>query len=218
MDTNREREHDTAGFSKAQTEASLRIALAEYDRMINEIGSNIEDSRWWVRLAIALSATNITASLVAIDRLPAASAVLPGTMSALLVFFVGQYMRGDIKRTRVIGYLRDELEPRLRELAGNDVSLLRWHYYSAEEVKKLKAKSTFSFHYLGRSLTALCGFAAAMAFYGAGFSTLFIEGYKPEHDLLLFSALSCYALIALAIVGALHFFVTTREQEPFAGG
>jgi hypothetical protein len=136
--------------------AILNTHLEEYRVLRGELDASIQESERWLQFALSLSAAFVGGGLVATEKAKSAAPVLMLLGSFYLTFAAVMYMRGDIKRARVLKYFGARLEPSI-QAAAEDLTVMGWHGFSRAESDALRKASGFGLSwlkwgYLGRTL------------------------------------------------------------------
>lgn len=156
------------------SDAKLKVLLEEFRIMRNEIDSSVQESDRWLQFSLTLAGAFTAGTLVAArsEDTAEAAALLLVLGSIYLSFAALLYLRGDIKRARVIKYFDKKLAPAIRQEVGDD-HLLGWHDFSRDESDNLRHGRDYSFGwlkwgYLGRTLVfcLLAGGAAVFLIIG----------------------------------------------------
>lgn len=208
------------------TDKKLDAHLEEFRALRKEISDLIRQGDRWFQYATALSVALVGGALTAATSDSAKSAtpliliigaVYLGTASLM-------YLRADIKRARVLKYIRTVLTPGIREsVAGGekiDNKLMSWHEFSRDETDALRVASRSSISwgkwgYLGRTLVTGLLVVGAVLFLISGLWTLLAWENAPEETVVLWSLAVAWitALVWLLYICIFGWFIRKRPGE-----
>lgn len=206
------------------SDRSLEVHLEEYRIMRKELDASIQESERWLQFSLTLTAAFVAGGLAAAQSEDAklATPLLMILGSTYVSFAALLYLRGDIKRARVLKYFSEWLFPAIRASA-DDLALLAWHQFSRGESDGLRSGTGFDLSwlqwgYLGRTLVYFFLVAGSAVFLGVGIWLLAFWEFRPTADGVLFMLRSGAAVSAVWLLSVLLFGWQSRRQPGSHGG
>lgn len=190
----------------SRIDRSVSVALAEFQALRSEIDANIAESDRWVRLSLTIGTFSGAATIAVMPKAPVFAAPICFATCLYLAVAAVLFVISDVRRSRAVGYVRDELAPAVRRLIETD-DLFWWHDYSAAKALELKGRGgrfpRFSlWSAIGRDVPAVGAIGVSAGFWVTG---LLVERDNPPTSPGFSVALFVlFAVSGLAVIAAVH--------------